>query len=155
MYFDDMGVGFSYETDEREITEEEIIAFAQQWDPQPFHLDPEAARETHYGGLIASGLQTLAMAFRLTLDAGIWNESSAGSPGLDELRWRRPVRPGDRLKVRGQVTDMRPSRSKPERGMTEIAYEVLNQHGEVVMSYRAMHLLMRSPEALAEEAGEG
>lgn len=154
MYFDDLGVGFSFETDARQITEEEIIAFAKVYDPQPFHIDPEAAREGHFGGLIASGFQSMALAFRLTLDANIFNEASLGSPGMDELRWRRPVRPDDTIRVRGQVTDMRLSRAKPERGMTEIAYEVLNQHDEVVMSYRAMHLLQRDPAVLAEEAAD-
>ncbi|MBK0399700.1 MaoC family dehydratase [Limibaculum sp. M0105] len=149
MYFDDLPVGYSFETAERELAEAEIIAFASQWDPQFFHTDPEAAKSSPYGGLIASGYHTLLTAFTLELASNVWTEASMGSPGMDALRWLRPVRPGDRLRVRVEVTETRPSRSKPDRGITRFAHTVLNQHGEAVMTYETMVILARRPDASA------
>jgi acyl dehydratase len=143
MYFDDLTVGFTFETASKSLTEEEIIGFARQYDPQAFHIDPEAAAQSIYGGIIASGFQTLIVAFDLILNANIWTEASMGSPGLDELRWKLPVRPGDTLKVRGEVTASEPSKSRPDRGRTTIHYDIINQKGEVVSSYSAMQLLKR------------
>lgn len=145
MFFDDLHVGFSFETDARALPEGEIIAFARQWDPQSFHLDPEAAKASPYGGLIASGFHTLLTAFTLELAAEVWTEASMGSPGMDAIRWLKPVRPGDRLRVRFEVTESRPSRSKPDRGMTRFAHTVLNQHDEAVMTYETMVILARKP----------
>ncbi len=96
-----------------------------------------------YGGIIASGFQTLIVAFDLILNANIWTDASMGSPGLDELRWKLPVRPGDTLRVRGRVTASEPSASRPDRGRTTIEYEIVNQKGEIVSSYSAVQLLKR------------
>ena len=143
MYFDDLPVGFTFETGERQIPLDELLAFARQYDPQPFHVDAEAAKDTPYGGLIASGFQTMIVGFLLTLEADIWNEASLGSPGIDELRWLKPVRPGDTLRVKAEVIGSSPSRSRPDRGRTEIRYDTFNQDGDMVMSYRTTHILRR------------
>lgn len=143
MHFDDLTVGFGFETGSKTLSREEIVHFAAQWDPQPFHLDEDAARASPFGGLIASGFHTLLTAFTLTLEAEIWNEASMGSPGMEEIRWRVPVRPGDTLRVRGTVLESSPSRSRPDRGRTRIGYEVINQEGVIVMSYVCTHILRR------------
>ena len=143
MYLDDLREGFTFETGSRALPLEEIVAFARSWDPQPFHTDAEAAAASPYGGIIASGFHTMLVGFVLTLEADIWAEASMGSPGMDELRWLRPVRPGDVLRCRGEVLSVVPSRSRPDRGRAEIAYEILNQDGEAVMTYRITHILRR------------
>ena len=126
---------------------EDIMRFAGDFDPQPFHIDVEAARAGPFGGLIASGFQTLLVAFRLVHQERIINAASLGSPGLDELRWLRPVRPGDTLRVTGEVREVAASRSKPDRGIVTIAYAVTDGSGAVVMTFRVMHLLRRNSEA--------
>ena len=143
MYFDDLPVGFTFATGARRIPLDEMVAFARQYDPQPFHVDEQAARDTPYGGLIASGFQTMVVGFLLTLEADIWNEASLGSPGIDDLRWLKPVRPGDTLRVEAEVIGSTPSRSRPDRGRTEIRYDTYNQDGDKVMSYRTTHILRR------------
>ncbi|MDQ2089470.1 MaoC family dehydratase [Marimonas arenosa] len=143
MYFDDLPVGFSHETASATFTEHEIIEFARKYDPQPFHTDPEAAAASIYGGIIASGFQTLIVAFDLILGSGVWTEASMGSPGLDEVRWKLPVRPGDSIRVRMTVTASEPSSSRADRGRTTIFYEILNQKDEIVSSYYAVQLLKR------------
>ena len=145
MYFDDLPKGFTYETGARTLTEEDILGFARQYDPQYFHTDPEAAKDSPYGGLIASGFQTLLTAFNLNLAANVWNEASMGSPGMEELRWIRPVRPGDTLRVKIEVTGSMPSESRPDRGRTAFRHHVLNQNDEVVMSYNCTVILARRP----------
>lgn len=145
MFFDDLPVGYAFETGSRGLTEAEILDFARQWDRQPFHTDPEAAKESDYGGLIASGFQTMMIAFDLVLEQGVWNEASMGSPGLENVRWIRPVRPGDSLTVKAEVVNSTPSQSRDDRGRTGIMYRVLNQHGAVVMTYQIIHILKRRP----------
>jgi acyl dehydratase len=146
-YFDDFAVGDKFTTAEREVTEAMILAFANDYDPQPFHTDPAAAKASIYGGLIASGFQTLAIGFRLVWDTGTLTGSSMGSPGFDELRWLKPVRAGDRLHVEAEVIGIAPSRSKPDRGIVRIAYRYLDQNGETVLTCAMMHLLQRRPPA--------
>ncbi|MDU8929973.1 MaoC family dehydratase [Alisedimentitalea sp. MJ-SS2] len=144
MFFDDLPVGFVHETGSTMLSEAEIIAFAEQYDPQPFHTDPVAAEDSIYGGLIASGFQTMTVAFDLVLKSKVWTEASMGSPGMDEVRWKLPVRPGDSLRVRMTVTKSEPSTSRPDRGRTTIFYEILNQRDEVVSSYYVVQLLRRN-----------
>ena len=115
------------------VDEKEVIAFAQQFDPQPFHLDKERAEKSAFGGLIARGWHTACMAMRLIVDHYLSEVSSEGAPGMDELRWLRPVRPGDQLSVRVTILDARLSRSRPERGIVRSQIETLNQDEEVVM----------------------
>jgi acyl dehydratase len=145
MYFEDLPVGFTFETAAKTVSEDEILAFARQWDRQYFHTDPERAKDSPYGGLIASGFHTLLAAFNLVLDAGVWNEASMGSPGMDHLRWVRPVRPGDTLHVKVEVTSSTASASRPDRGRTGFHHIVLNQRGEVVMTYDCVVILARRP----------
>ncbi|HEY1504034.1 MAG TPA: MaoC family dehydratase [Stellaceae bacterium] len=144
-FLDDFAVGEKFVTAEIAVTEAMILAFARDYDPQPFHLDPVAAKESVYGGLIASGFQTLALGFRLVWDTGVLAGSSMGSPGFDELRWLKPVRAGDRLHVEAEVIAVAPSRSKPDRGIIRIAYRYLDQRGEPVLTCAMMHLLRRRP----------
>ena len=143
LWFEDFTPGRVWETAGATLSEAQILAFAWEWDPQPFHLDKGAAEASPYGGLISSGFQTLLVAFRLFHAERIINPASIGSPGIDELRWLKPVRPGDTIRVRGEVLESRPSRSKPDRGSAVIAYSVLNQSDEVVMTYKAIHLFLK------------
>ena len=143
LYFDDFEIGQRFTTRGITLTEGLIIDFAMSYDPQPFHIDVEAAKASNYGGLIASGFQTLALGFRMVLEAGIFRASSMGSPGLDELRWLRPVRPGDTLHSEFEVAEKRPSTSKPDRGILRVKYQIKNQGGEDVITFTAMHLLKR------------
>ena len=145
LWFEDFTPGRVWESAGATLSEAQILAFAWEWDPQPFHLDKGAAEASPFGGLISSGFQTLLVAFRLFHAERIINPASIGSPGIDELRWLKPVRPGDTIRVRGEVVESRPSRSKPDRGSAVIAYSVLNQRDEVVMTYRAIHLLLKRP----------
>jgi acyl dehydratase len=137
-YFEDYPAGEVLEVGDHLVTREEIVDFASRYDPQPFHLDDEAARESIYGGLIASGWMTCSVVMRMLVDHFISPVSSMGSPGIDELRWLGPVRPGDRLRVRVTVVDARRSKSRPDRGVIQLRQEAINQHGEVVLTMRGM-----------------
>lgn len=142
-YFEDYVTGHVHEFGSIGVTEEEIVEFGRRYDPQPFHVNPVAAQQTQFGGLIASGWQTAGLMMRLVVDHYLSHVASLASPGLDELRWSTPVRPGDRLSVRATVLETRPSTSKPDRGLVRTLFEVLNQRGEVVMSVKAMNMLKR------------
>lgn len=145
MYFEDMTVGLRYGTASKTLSAEEIIAFARQWDPQPFHIDPEAAKRSHFGGLVASGFHTILTAFNLILATGRVSESSMGSPGIAELRWIKPVYAGDTLRVDVEVTGARASRSKPDRGFVEVHNTIFNQKDELVCDYRSTWILKTRP----------
>jgi len=145
LYFEDFTVGRQFQTASVTVTEAVILDFARRFDPQPFHVDVEAARHTPFGGLIASGIHTLALTFRLFLDTQAVAACSLGSPGLDEVRWLSPVRPGDTLRVIAEVSAARPSTSKPDRGIVTVAYRTLNQHEQVVMTLKSHQLLLRRP----------
>ena len=144
-YFEDFTPGDEIELGQHTITKESIIAFAREFDPQVFHLDEEAAKETIFGGLVASGWHTGSLAMRLFYEGVIKHVVSLGSPGIDELRWIKPVRPGDTLHGRMTVTECVPSRSKPDRGIVRSLLELRNQHGEVVVTIKGMSLLGRRP----------
>ena len=144
-YLDDLTPGQHITTPGLTLTEAEIIDFAWRYDPQPFHLDANAAADSPYGGLIASGFQSLAVCFRLFIQSGILADSSMGSPGIDELRWLAPVRPGDTLHSEIEVIEVRPSSSKPDRGIARLKYQAVNQRGEAVLSFIVIHLLRRRP----------
>jgi len=146
-HFDDFEPGQSFTTMGATVTEAQILDFALQYDPQPFHLDREAAERSVFGGLIASGLLTSALSFRLWYDAGIMRSASLGSPGMDEVRWLKPVRPGDTIHVVVEVVDKRLSRSKPDRGIVTLHYTVNNQDGDAVMSYRTAQIIARKAAA--------
>ena len=142
-YLDDLTPGQCFTSPGLTLTEADIIDFAWRYDPQPFHLDAHAAAASPYGGLIASGFQSLAICFRLFIQSGVLAESSMGSPGIDELRWLAPVRPGDTLHSEIEVLDVRPSSSKPDRGIARLKYQAVNQRGEAVLSFIVIHLLRR------------
>jgi acyl dehydratase len=140
-YFDDYVPGAVYEYGEIRVEEAEIIDFARRFDPQCMHIDPEAAARGRFGGLIASGWHTAAMMMRLVVDNFLPKKASLASPGIDELRWLRPVRPGDVLRVRISVLEATRSRSRPDRGVVRTLMEVLNQDGEIVMSLKPMNII--------------
>ncbi len=142
-FFEDYVPGQVYEFGSIAVTEDEIVAFAGRYDPQPFHTDRDAAQRTQFGGLIASGWQTAGWMMRLVVEHYLSHVASLASPGVDELRWTQPVRAGDTLSVRATVVEARPSASKPDRGLVRTLFEVLNQRGEVVMSVKAMNMLKR------------
>jgi len=143
-YFEDFPVGAVFEFGTIAVTEPEIIAFARQFDPQTMHTDPVAAGKGPAGGLIASGWHTIAMMMRMYADH-ILPEDGLPAPGVDEVRWLRPVRPGDTLHMRVTIEAARVSQSKPDRGVIRPFSEVLNQHGEVVLSMRPINLIRRRP----------
>ena len=145
MYFEDFQVGYSFTTDPYLVSKHEIIDFAQQWDPQPFHIDEVAAEDYPYGGLIASGWHTLLISFRLMLETGKLKECSIGSPGMQELRWLLPVKPGDTLCNKARVESAKLSKSKPDRGFVTVQYEVLNQKEQKVATYLITHMLRVRP----------
>jgi len=140
-YFEDYIPGAVFEYGEIRVDEAEIIEFARRFDPQDMHVDAEAARRGRFGGLIASGWHTAAMMMRLVAENFLPKKASLGSPGIDELRWLRPVRPGDVLRLRVTVLEATRSRSRPDRGVVRSLMEVLNQDGEVVMSLKPMNII--------------
>ena len=144
-YWEDFPVGAETEHGTHEITEEEILRFAREFDPQPFHTDPEAAREGPFGGLVASGWHTAALFMRMYVDAVLNRTASLGSPGIEELRWFVPVRPGDVLTGRSRILEAWPSETNPGRGTVVGEHELVNQRGEVVMRMRARGHLARRP----------
>lgn len=146
-YFEFYQPGSVFEFGSIAVTEEEVLEFGRRFDPQVFHTDPVAARETEYGGLIASGWHTAALMMRLYSDHYLPGDSTLVSPGVDELRWLLPVHPGDELSIRVTVVDARPSRTKPDRGIVRSAVEVLNQRREVVMTVTATNFFLRDPQA--------
>jgi acyl dehydratase len=135
-YFEDYREGEIFEFGDRLITAEEIVQFATLYDPQPFHLDDEAAKKTHFGRLAASGWMTASVVMRMMVDHYISRVSSLGSPGIDELRWSRPVHAGDRLRAKVTVLETRASKSKPDRGLMYALNEAFNQNNELVMSFK-------------------
>ena len=118
----------------RTVSREDNVRFAREWDPQPFHLDEEVARRTHFGGLIASGWHTACLAMRIVVDGLLESATSMGSPGLEKLEWLRPVRPDDPLTLTIEVLEARPSRSKPDRGSVKFGYTLVNGAGETVFT---------------------
>ena len=140
-YFEDYVPGAIFSFGEMEVSADEIVDFGRRYDPQEFHVDPAAAAQTRFGGLIASGWQTAAMMMRMFCEHYLSKNASLASPGVDELRWTLPVRPGDRLSLRITVAEARRSSSKPDRGLIRSAIEVINQDGSVVMTMMAMNLL--------------
>ncbi len=146
IYFEDLEVGVDETFGDYDVTREEVLEFARKYDPQPFHLSDKAAAQTHFGRLAASGWHTAAMAMRVIVDAlSKVEQASLGSPGIDELRWLKPVYPGDRLTVSGRVLDKTPSRSKPGLGSFRTETTVTNQDGETVMRYTSIVLIKRRP----------
>jgi acyl dehydratase len=144
-YWEDFRVGDDAVHGSWEVTEEEILRFAREFDPQPFHTDPEAAAAGPFGGLIASGWHTAAIHMGLFVRSQLVGSASMGSPGVEELRWLVPVRPGDVLTARSRIVDAWPSGTDPRRGTVVGEHELVNQRGEVVMRMRARGHIARRP----------
>ena len=142
-YLEDYIPGSVFEYGEIQVEEAEVLEFARRYDPQYIHTNADAAARGPFGGLIASGWHTAALMMRLLVDNFLPKTASLGSPGIDELRWQRPVRPGDVLRIRVTVLEVTPSRSKPDRGMVRGLIEVLNQRNEVVMSLKPANIIAR------------
>jgi len=146
IYFEDLEVGKQTEFGHYDVTREEVIEFARKYDPQPFHLSDEAAAKTHFGRLAASGWHTTAMTMAVIVrHHDEVPQASLGSPGIDELRWLKPVYPGDRLTVKGQIIEKTPSRSKPDLGSFRARTTVTNQDGVDVMTFISIVLIKRRP----------
>ncbi len=143
LYFEDFSPGEIVEYGDREVTAAEIVAFAREFDPQPFHLDAEAGRGTLAGGLIASGWHVVAMLMRMSCDAFLLRSASQGAPGVEAIDWLKPVKPGDRLRVRRTTLSARASRSRPAIGVVEFRFEVLNQNRETVMTQKGSAFILR------------
>jgi acyl dehydratase len=144
-YFEDFRAGEAVELGSFTFSERDIVEFARQYDPQPMHADPAAARNSIYDGLIASGWQTVTSYMRALVDEIMRDSDSLGSPGIDHLRWLKPVRPGDTLRARFTVLEARPSNSRPDWGIVRSRGEVLNQNDEVVMDLEAVNFFGRRP----------
>jgi acyl dehydratase len=142
-YFEDYTAGHVYELGTVTVSEAEIIDFARQFDPQYFHIDPEKAKSSRFGGIIASGWHTIGVTMRLYVDHFLSHVASLASPGIDEIRWPNPVRPGDILKVRVSVLEARPSGSKSDRGVVRAKIEAINQRDEQVLSMIGISILGR------------
>ena len=142
LYFEDFAVGQKFPSATRRVEAQEIVEFAAKYDPQPFHLDPEAAKASLFGGLAASGWHTMALTMRLLVDGGAPIAGGIIGAGLDELRWPRPVRPGDTLRTESEVMELRPSRSRPE-GFVKMRTTTVNQNGEPVQVMVANLLVPR------------
>jgi len=144
IYFEDLVLGAETDFGTYDVTREEVLEFARKYDPQPFHLSDEEAAKTHFGRLAASGWHTAAMTMAVIARTVVDNQQAGlGSPGIDELRWKKPVYPGDTLHVRGRIVDKTPSRSRPEMGSFRTETTVTNQDGDVVMTFTSIVLIRR------------
>ena len=144
-YLEDFAVGQTFGSGRLRVDVQQIKAFAAEFDPQPYHLDEEAARDTIFRGLSASGWHTAAITMRLLVDSELKPAGGIIGVGFDELRWPRPVRPGDELRVESEVLEVRPSRSRPEDGLIKVRATTLNQQGEAVQIFVANLLVPRRP----------
>jgi len=142
-YWEDFKVGDTAPIGERRLDAAEIVAFAKAYDPQPFHIDEEAARKSMYGGLIASGWHTVALVMRMMVDSYLSQSASLGSPGVENVRWLKPVRPGDTIRVTLVVIETRASASRPDMGIVKYRWEVFNQNDELVMTMEAYGMFAR------------
>jgi len=142
-WFEDFSVGMTVEIPGPVLTRESIMEFARRYDPQPFHVDEEAAKQSAYGGLIASGWHTVSLAMRMICDAYLLDAASLGSPGVNQVRWLKPVRPGDAIRLRMTVLEAKPSASKPDRGTVLHRWEVFNQKDETVMTMEGYGMFRR------------
>ena len=148
IYWEDFKVGDTEPMGERVVDKDEVIAFAKAYDPQPFHVDEAAAKASMYGGLIASGWHTVAMTMRMMVDSYLGEAASLGSPGVDNVRWLKPVRPGDTIRATRKVVETRSSKSRPDFGFVRTKFEVLTADGTSVMqSITSLMFGRRTPRA--------
>ena len=144
-YFEDFEIGRPIDLGSCLVSEEEIVRFAEQFDPQPFHVDPDAAAQSIYGGIIASGWHTCSLMMRQVVKGVFGDAAGLGSPGIDEIRWIKPLRGGDTLHVVMTALEARPSGSKPDRGVIKMLWEASNQHGDAVATVRSLGMFQRRP----------
>ena len=142
-YWEDFKVGETHQIGEKRVDKDDIIVFAKQFDPQPFHVDEAAAKVSLYGGLIASGWHTVALVMRMMCDSYMLDSASLGSPGIDNLKWLAPVRPGDTIRAQRTTLEVRASASRPEMGLVKTRWEVFNQNGEQVMTMEGYGMFRR------------
>lgn len=146
VYFEDLELESETYFGSYEVTRQEVLEFANKYDPQPFHLSDEAAAETHFGRIAASGWHTCAMTMAVLARHAVEHEQAGlGSPGIDELRWKKPVYPGDTLHVRGEIIEKTPSRSRPDMGSFRTKMTVTNQDDQAVMTFTSIVLIRRRP----------
>ena len=145
LFFDDFKIGSRMEAGSATVTADEILEFATRFDPQPFHVDPVAAADSLFGGIIASGWHTCSMMMRLAVDSYLHRSASLGSPGVDEVRWLQPVRAGDVLTMQCSVLDAIASTSRPDRGVVYSLWEAFNQTGELVATIKGRGMMLRRP----------
>jgi acyl dehydratase len=143
LYWEDFKVGDSEPMGEVFVDRDEVIEFATRFDPQPFHIDEQAAKGSMYGGLIASGWHTVALVMRMMVDSYLSKSASLGSPGVDNVRWLKPVRPGDRIRAQRTVLESRASSSRPNMGVVKTRWEVFNHKGELVMTMEGYGMFER------------
>jgi len=143
-WFDDLKLGMRFSSESKTVSRDEILRFAREFDPQPFHLDDEAAKHTMLGGLSASGWHTAAIAMRLAITAKPFGPHPLLGAGVDDLRWMKPVRPGDTLRLEGEVVDLIPSKTKPQ-GIARVKWTAYNQHGEAVYTFNPIGIVPRRP----------
>jgi acyl dehydratase len=143
LYFEDFEVGQRFETRSVTVSEADIVAFARQFDPQYYHVDPQAAKKSAFGGLIASGFHTLSLSMRLFFDLDIWPEAMIASPGLENVKFLKPMRPGDTIRAAAEVVEVKASTSKPDRGVVIMEHPCWNQNDEMILTLRCVHLLRR------------
>jgi len=151
-YLDDFKEGMTFETPGISMSESAIIDFAHRFDPQPFHVDRVAGEKSMFGGLIASGFHTLSLTIRMFTDLGLTRGGSIGSPGIDEVRWLKPVRPGDTIRCRISAAEIKSSQSKPDRGTIRWRFEVCNQRDEVVMTSYVTAIVLKRPRTEPKQA---
>ena len=149
LYFDDFAVGARFETGGLTVTEQAILDFGRRYDQQPYHINLAAAGQSQFGGLIASGIQTILLSFGLFFGRNLIQASSLASPGMDEIRFHEPLKPGDTIRVVVEVTEAKPSRSKPDRGLIWMRHQTINQRDDVIMTMTVMHMLKRRPDQAA------
>lgn len=148
-FFEDFALGDVFRAEPVSLTEAEIVEFARRYDPQPFHTDKAAAARSPFGGLIASGIQVMAASFASMIEAGFVRGGGMGSPGLDEVRWHQPTRPGDTIVMQARVTEIKNSGTRADRGYVTLVFEVFNQKRERVMSYSCVEIVRRRAAAVA------
>jgi acyl dehydratase len=145
LYFEDFTVGRVFETDKRTISQEEIITFGKQFAPLPYHTDPEAAKDFMFGELVAAGFHTCSISFGLFIEAGVFSSCAMGSPGFDNLRWKKPVRPGDVLQVTATVSEASPARDDSGRNLIKLLFKTTNQDNEPVLEMHTKHFVQSRP----------
>ena len=145
LYFEDFEVGSELDCGTRRVSKEEIVAFAREFDPQPFHIDEAAAAKSHFGGIVASGWHSASICMRMVVDAVLHDSASMGSPGLDKLRWVKPLHAGRTVRAIVRVLEKKPSETRPDRGRVKVTFELFEDGGELLMDFTATVLMGRRP----------